>query len=73
MLLVWVAATHGWWLLPVIFLVTAVGSVLVLNLQLRLMDVVLGLDAWGYAGDNDSIDRQIEQQIREKNRDRTVK
>jgi len=41
--------------------------------QLRLMDVVLGLDAWGFAGDNDSIDRQIEQQVREKNRPRTVK
>jgi hypothetical protein len=41
--------------------------------QLRLMDVVLGIDAWGYAGDNDSIDRQIESQVREKNRARTVK
>ena len=27
--------------------------------QLRLMDVVIGLDAWGFAGDADSIDRQI--------------
>lgn len=34
-----VAAPHGWWLLPVAFLVTASGSVLVVNLQLRLMDV----------------------------------
>ena len=34
--------------------------------QLRLMDVVIGLDAWGFAGDADSIDRQIERQIRER-------
>lgn len=39
MLLVWSAAPHGWLLLPVIFLVTTVGSVLVINLQLRLMAV----------------------------------
>ncbi len=39
MLLVWWAAPYGWWLLPVIFLVTAIGSVLVINLQLRLMTV----------------------------------
>ncbi|GAB4013086.1 MFS transporter [Nocardioides ultimimeridianus] len=32
-------APTGWWLLPVAFLVTASGSVLVINLQLRLMDV----------------------------------
>ena len=34
--------------------------------QLRLMDVVVGLDAWGFAGDSDSVDRQIERQIRER-------
>lgn len=39
MLVYWVVAPAGWWLLPVAFLVTAVGSVLVINLQLRLMDV----------------------------------
>jgi DHA1 family inner membrane transport protein len=39
MLVVWAAAPYGWWLLPVIFLVTATGSVLVVNLQLRLMSV----------------------------------
>lgn len=33
------AAPGGWWLWPVAFLVTATGSVLVINLQLRLMDV----------------------------------
>ncbi len=32
-------APAGWWLLPVGFAVTVLGSVLVVNLQLRLMDV----------------------------------
>jgi DHA1 family inner membrane transport protein len=32
-------APAGWWLVPIPFLVTALGSVLVVNLQLRLMDV----------------------------------
>jgi DHA1 family inner membrane transport protein len=35
----WFVAPHGWALLPVVFTVTALGSVLVVNLQLRLMDV----------------------------------
>ena len=39
MLVVWALAPYGWWLLPAIFLVTATGSVLVVNLQLRLMTV----------------------------------
>ena len=39
MLLVWALAPYGWWLAPAIFLVTAIGSVLVVNLQLRLMTV----------------------------------
>jgi DHA1 family inner membrane transport protein len=39
MLVYYAAAPHGWVLLPVAFLVTATGSVLVVNLQLRLMDV----------------------------------
>jgi DHA1 family inner membrane transport protein len=34
-----VLAPAGWWLLPTCFLVTVLGSVLVVNLQLRLMDV----------------------------------
>ncbi len=32
-------APAGWWLRPTCFLITALGSVLVVNLQLRLMDV----------------------------------
>ena len=39
LLLFWVAAPHGWWLWPVAFSVSGIGSVLVVNLQLRLMDV----------------------------------
>jgi DHA1 family inner membrane transport protein len=39
MLLFWVTAPHGWAALPVVFLITVLGSVLVVNLQLRLMDV----------------------------------
>jgi DHA1 family inner membrane transport protein len=39
MLAYYVVAPAGWALLPVAFLVTAAGSVLVVNLQLRLMDV----------------------------------
>lgn len=39
MALFWVVAPYGWALLPVVFLITAIGSVLVVNLQLRLMDV----------------------------------
>ncbi|MGA8255534.1 MAG: MFS transporter [Nocardioides sp.] len=39
MLVFWAVAPYGWWLLPVVFSITAIGSVLVVNLQLRLMDV----------------------------------
>jgi DHA1 family inner membrane transport protein len=39
MIAFWAVAPYGWWLLPVVFLTTAIGSVTVTNLQLRLMDV----------------------------------
>lgn len=39
MVVFWLVAPHGWVLLPVVFAVTAIGSVMVVNLQLRLMDV----------------------------------
>ncbi len=39
LLVFFVAAPHGWWALPVVFTITVLGSVLVVNLQLRLMDV----------------------------------
>jgi DHA1 family inner membrane transport protein len=39
LVLFWVVAPYGWWALPVAFGVTTLGSVLVVNLQLRLMHV----------------------------------
>lgn len=39
LLLFALAAPYGWWALPVMFLISVVSSVLVVNLQLRLMDV----------------------------------
>lgn len=39
MLLTWWLAPHGWALLPAVFLVSATGSVIAVNLQIRLMDV----------------------------------
>ena len=39
MLVTWLVAPHGWLLLPAIFFVTASGSVIAVNLQMRLMDV----------------------------------
>lgn len=49
MLVYYAAAPTGWGLLPVAFLVTATGSVLVINLQLRLMDVAGGAVTLGAA------------------------
>jgi DHA1 family inner membrane transport protein len=39
LVLFWVLAPYGWWSLPAAFGVTTLGSVLVVNLQLRLMHV----------------------------------
>lgn len=39
MVVFWLIIPTGWWALPVLFLITAIGSILVTNLQLRLMDV----------------------------------
>ncbi|CAN5254949.1 MAG: MFS transporter [Nocardioides sp.] len=39
LLVYWVVAPYGWWLWPAAFLTTALGSVLTINLQIRLMDV----------------------------------
>jgi DHA1 family inner membrane transport protein len=39
LVLFWAVAPYGWWALPVAFGVTTLGSVLVVNLQLRLMHV----------------------------------
>jgi MFS transporter, DHA1 family, inner membrane transport protein len=51
----YVAAPGGWALLPVAFLVTATGSVLVVNLQLRLMDVAGGAVTLGAAMNHASL------------------
>jgi DHA1 family inner membrane transport protein len=39
LVLFWLVAPFGWWALPVAFAITTLGSVLVVNLQLRLMHV----------------------------------
>ncbi|QIK75516.1 MFS transporter [Nocardioides piscis] len=49
MVLFWLAAPGGWLALPVVFAITALGSVLVVNLQLRLMDVAGDAQSLGAA------------------------
>ncbi|GAB7006090.1 MFS transporter [Nocardioides sp. AN3] len=39
LLVLWLVAPHGWLLLPAVFLVTTTGSVVAVNMQIRLMDV----------------------------------
>ena len=48
-------APYGWWLLPVGFLITVLGSVLVVNLQLRLMDVAGDAQTIGAASNHASL------------------
>ncbi|SEC56047.1 MFS transporter, DHA1 family, arabinose polymer transporter [Nocardioides exalbidus] len=55
MLLFWLAAPHGWAALPVVFLITVLGSVLVVNLQLRLMDVAGDAQTLGAAMNHASL------------------
>ncbi|WP_457185979.1 MFS transporter [Nocardioides sp. P5_E3] len=55
MLAFWVAAPHGWAALPVVFLITTLGSVLVVNLQLRLMDVAGDAQTLGAAMNHASL------------------
>ncbi|NYE37327.1 DHA1 family inner membrane transport protein [Nocardioides cavernae] len=55
MLLFWLAAPHGWAALPVVFLITTLGSVLVINLQLRLMDVAGDAQTLGAAMNHASL------------------
>lgn len=55
MLAFWVAAPHGWAALPVVFLITLLGSVLVVNLQLRLMDVAGDAQTLGAAMNHASL------------------
>jgi DHA1 family inner membrane transport protein len=55
LLLFALVAPYGWWLLPVGFLVTAVSSVLVVNLQLRLMHVAADARTLGAAMNHASL------------------
>ena len=51
----WLAAPAGWLLLPVAFAITFLGSVLVVNLQLRLMDVAGDAQTLGAAMNHASL------------------
>jgi len=55
MLAFWIAAPYGWALLPIVFLITTLGSVLVVNLQLRLMDVAGDAQTLGAAMNHASL------------------
>jgi DHA1 family inner membrane transport protein len=55
MLAFWFTAPHGWVALPVVFLITVLGSVLVVNLQLRLMDVAGDAQTLGAAMNHASL------------------
>ena len=55
MLAFWLTAPHGWAALPVVFLITTLGSVLVVNLQLRLMDVAGDAQTLGAAMNHASL------------------
>jgi DHA1 family inner membrane transport protein len=48
-------APYGWALLPIGFLITVLGSVLVVNLQLRLMDVAGDAQTIGAASNHASL------------------
>lgn len=50
-----VVVPAGWWALPVVFAITAVSSVLVVNLQLRLMDVAGDAQTLGAAMNHASL------------------
>ena len=55
MLVFWATAPYGWAALPVVFLITVLGSVLVVNLQLRLMDVAGDAQTLGAAMNHASL------------------
>lgn len=50
-----VAAGTGWWTLPILFGITATGSILVVNLQLRLMTVAGEAETMGAAMNHASL------------------
>jgi DHA1 family inner membrane transport protein len=51
----WAAAPAGWWALPLPFVITVLGSVLVVNLQLRLMEVAGEAQTLGAALNHSSL------------------
>lgn len=55
LLLFWLVAPAGWWALPVAFAVTVIGSIFVLNLQLRLMQVAGDAQTLGAALNHSSV------------------
>ena len=55
LVLFWLTAPAGWLALPVVFLITALGSVLVVNLQLRLMEVAGDAQTLGAAMNHASL------------------
>jgi DHA1 family inner membrane transport protein len=55
LVLFWMAAPHGWWALVPVFGITVLGSVLVVNLQLRLMDVAGDAQTLGAAMNHASL------------------
>ena len=55
LLLFFVVSPYGWWLAPAAFLVTTLGSVLVVNLQLRLMRVAGRAETLGAAMNHASL------------------
>jgi len=55
LLVYWLVAPAGWWALPVVFLITVIGSVFVLALQLRLMQVAGEAQTLGAASNHASL------------------
>ncbi|CAA9391867.1 MAG: Uncharacterized MFS-type transporter [uncultured Nocardioides sp.] len=55
LVLFWLTAPAGWLALPVVFLITVLGSILVINLQLRLMDVAGDAQTLGAAMNHASL------------------
>lgn len=51
----WALSPHGWWALIPVFLITVIGSVLVVNLQLRLMEVAGDAQTLGAAMNHASL------------------
>jgi len=49
------AAPAGWWTLPIVFGITATGSILVINLQLRLMEIAGEAQTMGAAMNHASL------------------